>query len=97
MGKIIILGSGMVGSAMAFDLANNHEVTITDLSVERLNQLKQKNHSVQFVQLDVTNHDELKKTIANHDLVICAVPGFLGFETIKQIILANKMILIFMK
>jgi saccharopine dehydrogenase-like NADP-dependent oxidoreductase len=90
MSNIIILGAGMVGSAMAFDLAKNHAVTLTDLSVERLNQLKQKNDVVKYVQLDVTNHDELKNTIANYDLVICAVPGFLGFETIKQIILAKK-------
>lgn len=90
MSNIIILGAGMVGSAMAFDLAKNHQVTLTDLSIERLNQLQQKNGSVQYVQLDVTNHDALQKAITNQDLVICAVPGFLGFETIKQIILAKK-------
>jgi saccharopine dehydrogenase-like NADP-dependent oxidoreductase len=90
MSKIIILGSGMVGSAMAFDLAKNHSVTLADLSVERLNHLQQKNDSVKYFQLDVTNYDALHKAIVNEDLVICAVPGFLGFETIKQIILAKK-------
>ena len=40
--------------------------------------------------MDVCNHLQLKNVIQNYDLVICAVPGFLGFETLKQIILAGK-------
>lgn len=90
MSQIIVLGAGMVGSAMAIDLSKIHDVTITDLNEERLTHVKQKCNSLQILQLDVCNHLQLKNAIQNFDLVICAVPGFLGFETLKQIILAGK-------
>ena len=90
MSKIIVLGAGMVGSAMAIDLSELHNVTLTDLNEERLAQVKQKCSSLHILQLDVCNHLQLKNAIQNFDLVICAVPGFLGFETLKQIILAGK-------
>lgn len=90
MSKIIVLGAGMVGSAMAIDLSELHDVTLTDLNEERLAHVKQKCNSLHILQLDVCNHLQLKNVIQNYDLVICAVPGFLGFETLKQIILAGK-------
>ncbi len=38
----------------------------------------------------MTNTSELQKTIKPFNLVICAVPGFLGFKTMKTIIDAGK-------
>ncbi len=32
MSKIIVIGAGMVGSAIAIDMAKNHKVTLTDVS-----------------------------------------------------------------
>ncbi len=90
MSNIIVLGAGMVGSAMAFDLAAKHTVTVTDMNQERLDFVKNKNASIQTISLNVTDHAALQKTLQPFDLVICAVPGFLGFETLKQIIEAGK-------
>ncbi len=89
MSKVIVLGAGMVGSAMAIDMAKKHQVTLTDLSVEVLDHVKQKCSDLTTRQLDVTNREELQRTIKKHDLVINAVPGFLGFETLKAIIEAD--------
>ena len=90
MNSIIVLGAGMVGSAIAIDLAKKHKVTITDIDIKVLDRVKQKCNTLEIQQLDVTNEIELKKTVAQHDLVICAVPGFLGFQTLKNIIEAGK-------
>lgn len=90
MNKIIVLGAGMVGSAMAIDLAKEHEVTITDFSQAVLDEAAKRSNKLTSQLLDVTNTDHLKKTIADYDLVICAVPGFLGFSTLKAIIEAKK-------
>ena len=89
MSKVIVLGGGMVGSAMAIDMAKNHQVTLTDLSQQVLDTVKQKCYSLTIIQLDVTNIEELQKTIKQFDLVICAIPGFLGFETLRAIIEAE--------
>ena len=89
MSNIIVLGAGMVGSTMAIDMAINHKVTLTDISQSVLDSVKQKNKDLITLQLDVTNRAELQRAIKQYDLVICAVPGFLGFDTLKAIIEAE--------
>lgn len=89
MSKIIVLGSGMVGSAMAIDLAKKHQVTITDLSQDVLNNVKLKCNDLQTHRLNVSDKTALQDIISQHDLVINAVPGYLGFNTLKSIIEAG--------
>ena len=90
MSNIIVLGAGMVGSAMAIDLAKNHSVSITDFSQGALDKVIKKCNELDPILLDVTNTENLQATIRPFDLVICAVPGFLGFETLKSILEAEK-------
>ena len=89
MKKVIVLGSGMVGSAIAIDMATRHNVTITDVNQPALDKVKKKYPSVNTLMLDVTDKKILQQTIKQYDLVICAVPGYLGFETVKSIIEAE--------
>jgi lysine 6-dehydrogenase len=86
MNKIIVLGAGMVGNAMAIDLAGKHKVTLSDVDKRVLNRIKLKHDFLNIKELDVTNESELRRTVEQYDLVICAVPGFLGFKTLKSII-----------
>ncbi len=90
MSNIIVLGAGMVGSTMAIDLAKNHSVTLTDFNKNALDKAVKKCDKLTAIVLDVTNKALLQTTINPFDLVICAVPGFLGFETLKSIIEAGK-------
>lgn len=90
MSNVIVLGGGMVGSAMAIDMTKRHSVTLADYSQSVLDKVKLKCDSLNVQQLDVTNTAELKHTIDPYYLVICAVPGFLGFKTLKSIIEAKK-------
>ena len=90
MKSIIVLGAGMVGSAMALDLSKNHKVTLTDISENALRKAKNKNTAITTKILDVTDKNSLQNCINPFDLVICAVPGFLGFSTLKNIIEAGK-------
>lgn len=89
MSKVIVLGAGMVGSAMAIDMAKQHQVTLTDLSKSTLNKVKEKSSDLKIQELDVTDVKALQRIVKQHDLVINAVPGFLGFETLKAIIEAD--------
>jgi len=89
MTNIIVLGAGMVGSSMAIDMAKKHAVTLSDLNNDVLDNVKKKCSDLTTRQLDVSNKTELQEIIKQHDLVINAVPGFLGFETLKNIIEAG--------
>lgn len=90
MSKVVVMGAGMVGSAMAIDMTRNHDVLLTDVNTESLQSAKQKCTVLQTQQVDVTDKTTLGSTIKDFDLVICAVPGFLGFEALKAIIEAGK-------
>ena len=90
MSKIIVLGAGMVGSAMAIDLAKNHSVTLSDIDQIALKKVKEKCIEINIINVDVTHKKELYKAILPFDIVVCAVPGYLGFKTLKYIIEAKK-------
>jgi saccharopine dehydrogenase-like NADP-dependent oxidoreductase len=88
--KIIVLGGGLVGSAMAIDLVKDGEfaVTVADLSKERLSALRR--FPISTMAGDLSLPRTIKKIIADHDLVIDALPGFLGFQTFRAAIEAGK-------
>ena len=90
MSNIIVLGAGMVGSAMAKDLSNNHNVLLTDLNASVLENVKNSFSSIETLQLDVTNDIELSNAVKDKDLVLSAVPGFLGYKTLEKIIRLKK-------
>lgn len=90
MKQVVVLGAGMVGSAIAIDMAKKHKVTVTDFDERTLKRVKNKCEDLSIVKLDVTNKSLLQPTIKPFDLVICAVPGFLGFQTIKSVIETSK-------
>ena len=92
MSKIYVLGAGMVGSAMAIDLASKHEVILSDVNADALSKAVNREPSLHTAIVDVTNVDHLAEHIKDADLVLSAVPGFLGFETLKNIIQLKKML-----
>lgn len=79
----------MVGSAMARDLNKNHEVVSADISESALARMKDR-FGIETMKLDSSNEEELKSAIAPFDLVVNAVPGFMGYQTTKWIIEAGK-------
>jgi lysine 6-dehydrogenase len=85
MKKITILGAGMVGSAIASDLVGKYEVSIVDINKTRLEELKNL-YELKTMEADLTDPNAVAGAIQNSELVIGAVPGYLGFETLKRVI-----------
>lgn len=87
--KIVVLGAGLVGSVIARDLARNYAVTSVDInpgSIEKLRGIS----GLEVLQTDLSNPEQIKKVVADYDLVIGAVPGFMGYQTMKAVIEAGK-------
>ena len=83
--SIIILGGGMVGSAIARDLKeSNYNVTVADWNESVQSYLAP--FDINYIKLDFLNKNALKKVIENFDLVIGAVPGFMGYEILKAVL-----------
>ncbi len=89
MKKIIVLGAGMVGKAMAIDLSKKYNVTSADIDKASLDFLSS-NYNIKTTILNVTDVVALSAALHDFDLVISAVPGFLGLETMTQVIKNKK-------
>jgi len=89
--KIIILGAGLVGGPMARDMAADKEakVTAVDVSSKALDRLK-KFPRIKTVREDLADTLNVKKAIRDADLVISAVPGFMGFKTLRAVLEEGK-------
>lgn len=88
--KITVLGAGLVGGAIVKDLAKEtgFEITAVDASSQALRRLE--GHAkVKAVQADLQK-DDIHALLRGCDLVVCAVPGFMGFATLKRVVDAGK-------
>lgn len=88
--QIAILGAGMVGRAMAIDLAKNYSVSSFDRSAAALEILKQRDPSINTTVTDLSDFDNYQILLRDFDFVISAVPGFMGYRTLEAIIGAGK-------
>lgn len=88
--KIIILGAGLVGSPMAIDLSKDEdtEVFVADISPVMFEYLH--SFGIKTIQQDLSLPETVKNIVSGYDMVINAVPGFMGFQTLKAIIEAGK-------
>ena len=90
MANIVVLGAGMIGNAMAVDLAKAHKVTAIDINKRALEAIKKRDDSIETIIYDLAENKDYSEVLKPFDLVLCAVPGFMGFETLKKILLAKK-------
>ena len=74
---------------MAIDLSKQHKVLSVDRDVSALAFLS--NHeNLATAQADLADADAVTKVIADADIVVGAVPGFMGFKTLETVIKAGK-------
>jgi saccharopine dehydrogenase-like NADP-dependent oxidoreductase len=88
--KIAVLGTGMVGSAIALDLSKEHEVTCFDLNKDNLEAVHRRDPSIAIAANDLADHRQYADFLAPFDIVVTAVPGFMGYETLQAVIRAQK-------
>ena len=89
--RITVLGAGLVGSAIIKDLARDKAFTVTavDVNEHALDELAAQT-TIRTVQADVRQSGRIAALAAECDLMVCAVPGFMGFATLKSVIEADK-------
>jgi len=90
MRRITVLGAGLVGGPMALDLAGegDFEVTIADNREEALGRFG--DTGVKTASADLSDNGVLSSLISGADLVVNALPGYMGFETLRSIIGAGR-------
>ncbi|MEN6559694.1 MAG: saccharopine dehydrogenase C-terminal domain-containing protein [Acidobacteriota bacterium] len=88
MKNVVVLGAGMVGRVIALDLASDFNVTAVDVSPGNLAKLG--GTAVATRQADLSSPAAIRSAVAAADLVVGAVPGSMGFATLRETIAAGK-------
>jgi saccharopine dehydrogenase-like NADP-dependent oxidoreductase len=78
-----------VGKAIAADLSEEFEVTSADMSQDALESLSSR-YRVQTRVTDLGSAEAVGDAVRDADLVISAVPGHMGFKTLRTIIERGK-------
>ncbi|NHK30539.1 MAG: saccharopine dehydrogenase [Asgard group archaeon] len=89
--KVVVLGAGYTGNVIARDLAENPsiEVSIVDINQEVLDKLTH-DYDLHGICADLSNPNTIKDIVKDFDLVIGALPYFIGYKAIKAVIEAGK-------
>ena len=90
MGRIVVLGGGLVGRVMALDLAREQDlrVTVADRDEPALARLKAEGLDV--VPLDLADDAAVRRVVAPADVVVGSAPGHMGFRLLRLVIEAGK-------
>ena len=88
MKKVVVLGAGLIGRTIALELSKDYQLTAVDSNSDQLKTLSDK--KINTLNADLSSDTEIKKVIKDCDLVIGALPGFMGFSALKSIIEAGK-------
>ncbi len=87
--QVVVLGAGRVGKVIAADLSKDFEVTSADVSDSALASLSSR-YRLNTRVTDLGSASAIGDAIRDADLVVCAVPGHMGFSTLKTIIENGK-------
>lgn len=85
MKKIVILGSGLVGNAIAKELCKEYKVYAADNNIKILESIVS-NDTISPIHTDLSETKNIKKIVKQADLVINALPGFMGTAALKTVI-----------
>jgi lysine 6-dehydrogenase len=91
MKKIAVLGCGLIGNVIARDLASDPDIAVTvfDRSEEALGRLAAVPR-ITTAAADLASADSIRSAVVPADVVVGAVPGFLGRNMLKAVIAAGK-------
>ena len=92
--KIVVLGAGLMGRAIAFDLcnfSNFEEIAVVDKDERALKSAKifLRGKNVTYNILDIEKTEEVKKYLQKYDIAISAIPYYFNYE-LTQIAIETK-------
>ncbi|MGD8545441.1 MAG: saccharopine dehydrogenase family protein [Candidatus Bathyarchaeota archaeon] len=93
--RVLVLGCGHIGSVAAEDLAEStvtNDIVVADKDGSRAEDIAKRigRANVSGLQLDISDHDQLIRTLRDFDLVMGFLPGDLGHELVLSCVEAGK-------
>jgi len=85
MQKILVLGSGLVGHAIAADLCREFEVHVADADLETLESVSSA-HAVTPIHADLSDPLQISRVVRGFDMVVNALPGHMGYRALERVV-----------
>ncbi|MFC1784595.1 saccharopine dehydrogenase family protein [Candidatus Neomarinimicrobiota bacterium] len=89
MKNIVVFGAGLVGKAIILDLYKSNSILIADNDKNNLSEFDNI-PNIKTLGIDLSVDASIREAVKDADLVIGAVPGFMGFNMLKNVIEAGK-------
>lgn len=86
--RITVLGAGLIGRAMVFDLGGEFDVTVADLNPDNLHIAAR--WPCRTVRADLLAPGALEEIAAPADIVLSAMPGAIGLRVLERLIDLGK-------
>jgi saccharopine dehydrogenase-like NADP-dependent oxidoreductase len=89
--KVVVLGAGMIGTAMARDLAEDSglRVDVADVRPEALARVAE-DGGVGTVKADLGNPEAVRRLAGRYDFVVGALPSVIGLQTVRAVVEAGR-------
>ena len=84
--RAVILGGGLIGGVIAKELSKEFDVSVADADAEKAEKFR----DTEFVRKDLSKEESIKEAVRGADVVVNALPGFMGFRALKAIIREGK-------
>lgn len=85
MQRVLVLGSGLIGHAVAADLSGEFDVHVADADMHTLEAVSAA-FSVTPVHADLSDAARLQHLAREADIVVNALPGHMGFSALSNVI-----------
>lgn len=84
--NIVVLGGGRVGSAIVRDLAAEEDFDVLVVDIDPVAVENMTEFGADGVVADLSHGETVSKAVKDADLVVGAVPGFMGYQTMERVL-----------
>lgn len=88
--KVAVLGGGLVGTPMALDLNKNTGVSVILADINESNLKRAQQAGIDCRKIDLMEEGVVESLVKEVDYVINALPGSIGYSSLKRVIEAGK-------
>lgn len=88
--KIAVMGGGLVGTPMALDLNKDDKIHVKLADINAGNLKRAQSKGVECVEMNLLEDGKLEEFISDADFVINALPGLVGYQSLKRAVMAGK-------
>lgn len=84
--NIVVLGGGRVGSAIVRDLTAEDDFDVLVVDIDPVAVENMTHFGADGVVADLSQVENVSRAVQDADLVVGAVPGFMGYRTVKRVL-----------